>query len=147
MVYESKYTWRSGHGKVPADVAGRVMEEIEARDGTVTKESFLDASRPEESPTHGCFEWDDSVAAEMYRLHQSSDCIRDLVITISSGDEKTKAPAFVKITEQGPVSAEYKSIGIAMNDDQDRQIVLKNALKELRAFQQKYNNLRHQNSQ
>ena len=77
----------------------------------------------------------------MYRLHQSSDCIRDLVITISSGDEKTKAPAFVKITEQGPVSAEYKSIGIAMNDDQDRQIVLKNALKELRAFQQKYNNL------
>ena len=63
MVYEKKYSWRAGKS-VSAQVAGEVMEMIEKRDGELTKEAFLEESRPEDSPTHGLFEWDDAVASE-----------------------------------------------------------------------------------
>lgn len=137
MVYEKKYSWR--HGKsVPAQVAGEVMEMIEKRDGVLTKESFLNESRPEESPTHRLFEWDDTVAAEKFRLEQSRYCIQDIVVTVVKNNEPKKVHAFVNVTQGKEKSAIYSNIEIAMSDDVKRHAVLQNALSELRTFEEKY---------
>ena len=71
MVYKPKQQYQWGDGwkpSVDANIVGGVVEQIEAENGRVTKEKFLDYSRPEDSPTHSIFEWDDSKAAEKYRL-------------------------------------------------------------------------------
>jgi len=135
MVYK-KYSWRAGHGNVSANDAGKVMESIEERDGKVTAQSFLDESRPEESPTHGCFEWDDAVAAEKYRLDQAQHTILDLVVTVEHNNEEKKIPAFVNVTTSG--NAEYVTTSVAYTRVESRGVVLRNALKELEAFQRKY---------
>ena len=141
MVYERKYSWRVSHG-VSADVAGKVMEEIEARDGEVTKEAFLEASRPEDSPTHGCFEWDDSQAAELYRLNQAYHVILDLEVTVTEAESGSRSSAFVNVIKKtSSESAKYKSLDVAMADEELRMNVIRNALAEFKAIEKKYNHL------
>lgn len=137
MIY--KCSWRAGHGNVSAEDAYKVMEGIEKRDGKVTAQTFLDESRPEESPTHGCFEWDDAIAAEKYRLDQAQHTILDLVVTVVHDDKQTKVPAFVNVTSKG--NAEYVTTNVAYSHVESREIVLLNALRELEAFKRKYKNL------
>ena len=142
MVYEKKYSWRAGKN-VSAQVAGKVMEEIEERDGCVTKEAFLEASRPVNSPTHKLFEWNDGVAAEKYRLFQSRRAIQDIVVTVVKQDEEpTNIHAFVNVVSTAASNkAEYMSIDVAMQDDEKRNVILDNAFEELQKFEQKYQSL------
>lgn len=140
MVYDEikKYAWKHGKGNgVSAQVAGEVMEKIERRDGQVTKEAFLEESRPEDSPTHNLFEWDDTIAAEQYRLHQSQLAILDIVVTIEKDETKQKAPAFVNVVVRNE-KAKYNSVDIVMADEEKRKMALKNAFAELTAFENKY---------
>lgn len=140
MVYQRKYSWRDHSYGVSAQVAGEVMEKIEERDGTLTKEAFLEESRPEDAPTHKCFEWNDTVAAEKYRLDQSRHIINGIVVNVIKVDgEEEKAPAFVNVAvREKSDNATYRNIHVSMNDMEYRKQVLKNALYELNLFKRKY---------
>lgn len=141
MVYK-KYSWRVNHG-APAQTVGETLERIERRDGTITREAFLEESRPEGSPTHACFEWDDSVAAEKYRLNQSSAVIRDIKVTIvSESAEPVKTAAFVNIMPNPTAQeAQYQSVDVAVSDTDTRKTVLQNALDDLIKLRIKYRDL------
>ncbi len=141
MVYK-KYSWRVNHG-APAQTVGETLERIERRDGTITREAFLEESRPEDSPTHACFEWDDSVAAEKYRLNQSSAVIRDIKVTIvSESAEPVKTAAFVNIMPNPTAQeAQYQSVDVAVSDTDTRKTVLQNALDDLIKLRIKYRDL------
>lgn len=153
--YVSKYSWRSGyHYKTSADVVGNVLSEIEKRDGSVTSKAFLEYSRPEESETHNMFEWDDSIAAEKYRLAQSGRIINQLQVeliedgdsspmemdvTMDRKDAVIKVNAFVNVSSKSVKGyAVFNNIQDAMMDDAKRSQVLANALAELKAFEAKY---------
>ena len=51
--------------------AQKVADEI--GDKKVTPQEILEKARDETSELHKCFEWDDSVAAERYRLQQAGN--------------------------------------------------------------------------
>lgn len=156
MVYEKRYSWATMDRPVSADVVGRTLERLEAQNGYVDKVSFLEVSRPVDSATHDLFEWDDSVAAEKYRLGQSSSIIRDLSIEVIecppterqiqfNTEEVEKPPvtgqirsAYVNCGDSRLSSVRYTNIGRAMSDEDKRNNVLKHALEELRIFQRKY---------
>lgn len=138
------YSWRHSHGGVSAQAAGEMIEKIEARDGVVTKEAFLEESRPEDSPTHGCFEWDDGIAAEKYRLWQSGSVIRDVCITVVSDDDKApiKTPVFVNTVKNCTAPAKFMSVEVALADETHRNTILENAFSELQEFRKKYGRLK-----
>ena len=157
--YVSKYSWRSGYSyKTSADVVGKALTEIEQRDGAVTSRAFLEYSRPEESETHDMFEWDDSIAAEKYRLAQSGRIINQLQVeVVYVGDRipreidievtRTEAPrkvsAFVNVTPRSTRgSAVFNNIQDAMSDENKSKQVLMNALADLKAFEEKYGELK-----
>lgn len=165
--FSKKYSWREGYSyKKPAQVVGAVMEAIEKRDGIVTAKSFLEESRPEEAETHDMFEWDDAVAAEQYRLSQSSRIINQIsceviyeespevetTVTLlddSPVEEILRNPissrsAFVNVSATGRAknSAVFVSIDRALSDADMRKQVLENALSALRAFRSKYAELK-----
>lgn len=142
---ERKYSWKYGHGGVSAQVAGETIKKIEDRDGVITSEAFLDESRPEDAPTHNCFDWNDSEAAEKWRLWQAGQVIRDIVVTIVDSDkeqEPIKTPMFVNTSIKGSNKAYYTSTETALVDDVLRDNVLNNAKAELRAFRKKYERLK-----
>ena len=143
MVYQKKYSWGRKHHGVPAKTAGEELERIQQRDGMVTKETLLDESRPEEAPLHPAFEWDDTKAAEKYRLTQAKSIINDIVVEVirTGEDETKKVPAFVNVVKGLQNNAQYLSIDVAMSDEDHRKAVLENAKSELNAFKRKYSNL------
>ena len=142
--FTNKYTYRQGFSfKVPAQVVGDTLEKL-AENGTVTSKALLDASRPEDAPTHKLFEWDDSVAAERYRLQQATTTINSIEVQIvnEKTGTATAQAAFVNIVEKRPAkSGAFVPIDIALSNEAMRDTILGNALRELSAFRRKYSQL------
>jgi len=160
MIYKpkKKYSWNYNFGaKVSADVVGATFERLEEEQGEVNKENFLEASRPEESATHNLFEWNDSIAAEKYRLQQSGKYIQLLNVTIVNipqqaqrqevsiaSDELKPKPmpittrAYVDTAPGRCTKGAFVNIETALSDDEKRKIVLAHAFDELQMFEKKY---------
>jgi hypothetical protein len=84
---------------IDAQTIGGELERIEAEHGVIDPHVVLDESRPEDAPLHGAFEWDDSLAAEKYRLDQSRRLIRS--IEIDRGEGRPCDLAFVNVSVAG----------------------------------------------
>ena len=142
--FTNKYSYRRGFNfKVPAQIVGETLEKL-AQNGELTSSSFLDASRPEESPTHNLFEWDDSIAAERYRLQQATVAINSIEVQIINEANATVMPqaAFVNVISKAPSRpGSFAPIEIALSDENMRSTLLLNALNELKSFRRKYNQL------
>lgn len=135
MVYSAKIPL-----KVTAQTAGEELERIERERGEITPAIVLEESRPEGAPLHSFFEWDNTIAAEKYRLHQAAVIICNVQVAVSSGNKQKTTRAFVNISDRRGVGQQgaYISIRAAMADDATRKVVLQQALRELRYFMKKY---------
>jgi polyhydroxyalkanoate synthesis regulator phasin len=131
---ETVYKWVEG-SKMPGDAnaAGRVCSEL-AEQGKLTPEELVNASRDEESPLHGMFEWDDTIAAEKYREVQARKIIRSVEIVMT--DSPVPQRAFQTVEHKT-----YRRIETVMGSEEMRRILLNNAKKELDAFRRKYSRL------
>lgn len=144
MVFQEKriYSWNGPQRKVSAQKVGEHLEEIEQRDGTVTKEAFLESARPSDSPMHPLFEWNDKKAAEKWRLQQSNQIINCLLVEVvdESGDEPEVRTlnAYVNIEKRGNGKASFINIRSAASNAETRDHVIDNALRDLRWIQRKY---------
>lgn len=142
--FSNKYSYRQGFQfKVPAQIVGETLNKI-AETGSVTSQALLDVSRPISAPTHNLFEWDDTIAAERYRLQQATVAINAIEIEIVDGSN-TKVPqvAFINVTKKAPKRAgSFVPIDIALSNSNMRETILANALSELKSFSRKYQNLK-----
>ena len=138
MVFE----WRTGvriqgHTHVPAQVVGETLEQIEARSGALHPGAVVDEARPNASPLHPLFEWDDSNAAEKYRLHQARQVISSVVVSRVDNQEVAKPiSAFVNIIQNAEHG--YVSTVSAMSDDEKRGQILRKAHADLLLWRNKY---------
>jgi len=117
---------------VPADVVYGEIKTLEK----ITPEAILEKARDESSALHEIFEWDDSVAAEKYRLSQAKNLISNLVIKPAIKGETTTIRVLHK-TEPGI----YKSIKYVVQHKEEYELILARALQELQRFQKKYETL------
>lgn len=133
-----KYAIPTYQPKVSADVVGEEFERIEKANGELTKENVLDSARDEDSPLHSFFEWNDSIAAEKYRLRQAQNLIH-MVITVH--DNGTETRSYVN-TNAGHEKSRYINFKDAMANDEYREAVLANAKNEAKTFRNKYATLK-----
>ena len=138
MVY--KYEWKLKQS-VDANVVGKEFERLEEQNGTLTAVDVLDSAKSEDSPLHELFEWDDTVAANKYRLSQASFYIRILVKTEVQEEQPKSFRAYVNINPNPQSAGTFENTVTALSKEDTRRIVLNNALKELVSFQNKYNTL------
>lgn len=137
------YKWKSVGYSIPAEKVGKIFERMEKDYGEVTSTRVLEEARPEDSILHPIFEWDDTVAAEKYRLEQARKLINNIEIEIepaSEDSEPTTIAAFVDVGETK--HARYVNITTAFQNEDMKSVVLKNALNELKAFKEKYRKLK-----
>lgn len=143
MVY--KYEWRVNKYPVDAETAGSYMESLNNKHGAVTPELLLDSSRSEDSVMHQCFEWDDTKAAEKYRVKQALGIISNLTcVKVTGNKDKNpiKTRAFVNVSSSSMrKKGIFKPILEAMGDADMRKTVLENAITELNDFKKKYSDL------
>ena len=110
------------------------------RDGSITPASVLDEARDEASPLHTHFEWDDSEAAEQYRLVQARGLIRRYKVTV-----EVKPDTFVKVRQFSSVPAadpddgtDYVLTSEALKDDVQRDFIFQQCIREIATLRAKY---------
>lgn len=140
------YRWKNGSRvKASAQAAGEACEALE-RAGNLTPAALVDASRPEDAPLHGCFEWNDAKAAERYRESQAAYIIRSVEVEIVGSCEPTRA--FVSVEVVGEESEyrrveerEYRRVEAVLSDPSSRGELLRMARRDMEAFRRKYADL------
>lgn len=137
MVYE--YSWSGPERSVSAEKVAHHIKRLEEQYGEVTKQMFLDSARSEDSEMHSLFEWDDTKAAEKYRLYQANVIIASIHVTVHEEEiEPIVTRAFVQDKE---VSSGYLNVERALSDEAKRQRIIAEAKKEAKCFISKYEHL------
>lgn len=129
-----KHVWAEGSRMTgDAELAAKVCDELEAK-GAFSAESLVDASRDEDAPLHDMFEWNDTIAAEKYRIEQAKKIIRSIVVVMDD-----KPMTYRAYSSTGPKV--YMSTAKALSQTRTREILLNTAKAELAAFKRKYQTL------
>ena len=115
--------------------AETVYSEITALGDSFSPEMIVAAARDENTELHKCFTWDDNIAAENWRKHQARVLIAQLVIRTETKDNETVA---VRVVASTNVRNEYTPTAMLVRSEQGYEDLLARAIKELRAFRQKY---------
>lgn len=132
------FKWKTGSRiTANAQVAGEMCTKMEA-DGTLTAQNLVDVNRPEDAPLHGAFEWNDTQAAENWRVHQARHIINSIVL-VTEDTEAEPVRYFFKVE---PAEANYESLPVIVRNEDKYASLLKTALRELSAFQKKYRQIK-----
>ncbi|MBR3688949.1 MAG: hypothetical protein IKL85_07740 [Lentisphaeria bacterium] len=132
--YQYINKWASGsQHKVSADVAYAVVSDL-AEQHSLTARNLVDVSRAPEAPLHDEFEWDDSIAGEEWRKEQARHIIAHL-IHVEANNEIPEHRAFFKIEKE---TSNYVPFESAIRNENSRQSLLDQALKEFTSFRRKY---------
>lgn len=82
--------WKKGFESLYKADANLVANEILEIGDNVSPKEVLDKAKQEDTELHKCFEWDDGIAAEKYRLSQAGGILRTLVIKREETESCTK---------------------------------------------------------
>lgn len=137
-----QYKWkRNPKGKVDAQVAGEYIEEIKEKRGGITPQLLVEEAKKKRSPIHNCFEWDNSMAAEQFRIVQAREILRFLVVVIESeteNDEEIYVRGFIAPLEKEEDSqTSYLTISEVMADEDLDKAYKQQILGELKAIKHK----------
>lgn len=139
------YKWKGRHYSVSADIVGKEVEKLEKKYGEVTARNFVDAARPEKSPLHKLLEWDNTKAAEAWRIQQAGTIICCLSIQRENTPEPVTVRAYMNVADgaDNPTrrTGSFINTQDAFSDKEKRSMILKVAVRELKELQQKYSNL------
>lgn len=127
-----------------SEVIAAELSRIAAGNGGVLRPSdVVTAARPKSSPLHGRFTWDDSEAAEQYRLLQARQIIRVTVHMLPPEFEQVE-PCRVWVSLMNDRTKEdggYRSLVNVLSDKELRGQLLSEALAEMESFTAKYRQL------
>lgn len=137
------YQWKTA-SRVTAD-PNAAAEQFAALDQTVglTQQTVLNANRPADAPLHNEFEWDDTEAAEKYRLHQAGHLIRSLIIVPEHEDqENSKQAEPVQVRAYFPIQGTFQPVTAIVQEPDKYELLLAQAKSEMAAYLNKYNTLK-----
>lgn len=130
--------WREGYGFFNGVDAQKVAEEIRGIGEEASSQQIVDRARDENSELHKCFEWDDSIAAEKYRLKQAGYVVHHLVIKEEKVPEDRPE---IRYFFKPKADAGYKPTKVIVRKEDEYKALLARAWAELQAFKVKYSML------
>ena len=145
LMRNARHVWKDNaefKGKADAEQVQQEINLIASNDpnGKCRNEDLVDFARNHPlSETHKCFDWNDSTAAEKYRLHQASR-IKCSIITVAAPASSSKKNNAAK-----PVQVEVitnHSLPTPGNGHKDIQVILSNKQDMAALDKEMYDNLR-----
>lgn len=138
------YQFRAGYSLpgVTAQVVGDTLKKLEAEHGIVTPAAVVSIARPRNAPFHQCFEWDDSRAADKFRLDQARLIIRSVeVVHIMENGKQERQLGYVSIAENKPGSSAYMNTPDALKDERYSAKIIEDAKSQLLGWRRRYGHL------
>jgi len=137
----TQYKWKDRSMiSLNPQVVGEHFALLSSHHNAITPQLILDDGRSKDSPTHTYFVWNDTVAAEKYRLSQAAKLLRSVVYVNVEEPEAEPIRAFVRVEEDD--ESHFVTTAYAMSHTNLRAQVLHNAMNELKAFRSKYATLK-----
>lgn len=134
-------TYRAAPGasisQAKAQEVGQFLETL----GEFTPKDVVNAARPENSPIHSEFTWNDFEAAEKHRLNEARHLVNRITVVVKVGDKETETRAFHSITVQDSeerVEQRYTHVRVVAKNEVMREQVIANAMRELEGWQKRY---------
>ena len=119
--------------------ATKCYEEIQDIGDEVKPEQVVERATNPESELHKCFDWDDSSAANKYRLYQARLVINHLIVVTRDTDEEKEPVQFrVMLKNESTKDSAYKQTLVMVRDEDEYRKLLDQAYRELHSFKQKY---------
>jgi len=115
------------------------LQAIRDEHGTLTPALVVDLARDPEHPLHSRFEWDDSVAAEKWRLEQAGQLLRVTYKPIPGKPRDLRAFSAVK-GEDTPTS-EYMPTEEVLANPFTRELLLKQLKRDWQTFKRRYDHM------
>ncbi len=132
----NKIKWRVG-GIFNAN-AEKVYQELRDCGETYTPREVVEKAKDEQSELHKCFEWDDTIAAEKYRLHQARMLIANIVVEVEQAEGQTTELRLYQ--SNGRNNGYSESVLIARDVDRYAEL-LERAKSELDSFRKRYESI------
>lgn len=131
------YDWAVGAGiQTDPQVVGEKLEALDKKHGRLTPAIVVNDAQSPFSPLHDAFEWDDSKAAEQYRLGQADHLLRSIVVVERHAPRA--AYQSVSIGRGGKKSSESFVNVARLSDHEKRRRALETALNELERWASQY---------
>lgn len=118
--------------------AQKVSDEILSIGESATPEQIVEKAKDENTELHKCFEWDDAVAAHMWRCQQARVLVSHLVISDVGDSENEEPKPQVRYFVMPRRGKGYKPIEHVFRVDDEYKQLLNQAYAELHAFKRKY---------
>lgn len=100
------------------------LAKLESENGRLTPSTVVAEARDSSSVLHGCFEWDDTVAAHRWRIDQARTLIASVRVEISVADGGTVSTVrYVRDPEAGADQG-YVSIGRLQREPANAALLL-----------------------
>jgi len=130
-----QYYFKNGNKKVSKKIAD-ALEEL-SEDGKLTPIEVVDAARDITHPLHSYFEWDNSRAAELYRLAQARMLINQVEVILNVDGQETRFEKYVNVS-LGEGARSYITIEKALSKEDYKKQIIATALAEAEYWQKKY---------
>jgi len=127
--------------KVPAEAAGKELERIRIKYGTLKPKNVVEESKDESSVLHSIFQWDNEKAADAWRIRQAQDLIRNVIVTVNKQEVKCNVRAYVNVADSPFNLASYVPIDEALRNEYTRKQLLDDAKHDMESFVAKYRTL------
>lgn len=142
------------HGRARTGMAGKATNERENMESKITAElkriaalhkgrlmprDVVKEARKPESPLHKSFEWDDSTAAEQWRIEQARRLIQVSVTVLDGSKEPVRA--FISLTTDRKDGGGYLLVEKVLSSKKQTEQMLKDAATELEIFTEKFNTI------
>lgn len=132
-------TWRTP-GIFKADPQ-KVCDELKDLGDEFTPDEIVEKAKNSTTELHKCFEWDNDVAAEKYRLHQARMITSNLVF-LKESDVEEEQPVLVRVYNKTEQTGGYKPPDRVFTQADEYEKLLKRATAELHQFKVKYSMLK-----
>ena len=119
------------------------LRALHSRDGVLTCEAVLEAARPKNSPLHNYFTWEDSRAAERYRLIEAGRLIATVKIEYRQKKDPQiiHTPAFIPTGTSSEGKRQYYPVEEVTKNDFLREKALADARREMESTRARYSHL------
>lgn len=135
-----KYSWKSTGFSANAQKVGEELEQIEKQDAVSSKNVLTYARKNKDSELYKCFEWDNKIAGEKYRLFQASNIISSISIVINE-KPKEKQKVYYKIRTEEKETGSFKNIKDILKNDAEYIAICNKAEDDLKKCTEKYHKL------
>lgn len=143
MIVQSRAKWLDEFKGLYKGVdAQTVADEIMSIGEAVSPQEIVEKARDEATELHKCFEWDDEIAAEKYRVYEARQLTRHLVIEEPEPQDGEQEKPPVRFFLQTVNGTGYKPTETIYRNRDEYRDLLDTAKAELKAFQRKYSRLK-----